>query len=143
MIDINQEALTILSSYAVMFYIWMEAFIKPAMKMSLRYSRTKFVKEPVGDQAKLEQDERYTARLHSSFRVISIVMAILFVWGNDLGVSFFDVFAGGAAYTSPELLAPITTGMFIGLGCRGTHFIVDALESVVRFSLIQLTPDEL
>ena len=142
MIEINQEALTELLGYAVMFYAWMEAFIKPTMKVGAQRFRQRFVKEPVGDQKKSEQDELYTALLHSSFRVVSILMGIVFVWSNDIGVSFFDVFGRSSETANQELLNWITTGAAIGLGSRGTHFLVDVVEGVMRFSLKRLAPNE-
>jgi len=142
MIEINQAALTELVGYAVMFYALMEAIIKPAMKTGLQRYRQRFAKEPVGDQGKLEQDERYTALLHGSFRIVSIVLGILFVWGSDIGVSFFDVFGRSSETANQELLNVITTGAAIGLGSRGTHFLVDVAESVMRFSLVRLAPNE-
>lgn len=142
MIEIDPKALTELLGYAVMFYAWMEAFIKPVMKVALQRYRQRFVKEPVGDQAILEQNEYYAALLHSSFRVVAILMGIAFVWGYDLGVSFFDVFGRYPATTNQELLDVITTGAAIGLGSRSTHFLVDVVESIMRFSLARLSPDE-
>ena len=142
MIEINEQALTVLVGYAVMFYAWMEAFIKPAMKVGLQRYRQRFVKEPVSDQAKQEQDELYTRLLHSSFRVVSILMGIAFVWGYDLDVSFFDVFGISSETANQGLLNVITTGVCFGLGSRGTHFLVDVAESVMRFSLVRLAPNE-
>lgn len=142
MIEINQEALTELAKYAATFYIWMEAFMKPAMKVGLQRYRKQFVKEPVGDQAQLEQDELYTARLNSSFRVVTILMGITLVWGYDIGVSFFDVFGHSPETANQELLNWITTGAAIGLGSRGTHFLVDVVEDVLRFSMTRLSPNE-
>lgn len=142
MIEINQEALTALTEYAVMFYILMEAMIKPAMKVAVRYYRQRFVEEPVGEQGKEKQDKLYTTRLHISFQVVSILLGILYVWGNDIGVSFFDVFGHSSVTSNQELLNWITTGAAIGLGSRGTHFLVDAAEGIVRFSLKRLAPNE-
>lgn len=129
MIEISQEALTELVGYAVTLYIWMEAFIKPVMRVGAQRIRQQFVKEPVGDQAKSEQDELYTARLHSSFRVVPILIGIVFVWGNNVG-------------TNQDLLNWITAGAAIGLGSRGTHFLVDVAEGVMRFTLARLSPNE-
>lgn len=142
MIEINQEALTALTEYAVMFYILMEALIKPAMKVGLQYYRQRFAKELIGEQGKEEQDKRYTALLHSSFRVVSIALGILYVWGSGTDVSFFDVFGRSSETANQELLNLITTGAAIGLGSRGTHFLVDVVESIMRFSMARLSPNK-
>ncbi len=142
MIEINQEALTALAGYAGQFYILMEAILKPAMKAGMKYYRQQFVAEPVGEQGKEEQDKHYNELLHSSFRIVSILMGIMFIWGNDIGVSFFDVFGHSSTTSNQELLSVITTGAAIGLGSKGTHFLVDAVESVIRFLLKRLAPNE-
>jgi len=142
MIEINQEALTALAAFAGMFYILMEAILKPAMKTALQRYRQKFAKEPVGDDAIEAQDELYTKRLHSTFRVASVVMGILYVWGVGVDMSFFDVFGQTAETTIQEIFNIVTTGAAIGLGSKGTHFLVDAVESVMRFSLVRLAPNE-
>ena len=125
-----------------MFYILMEAILKPAMKAGMKYYRQQFVTEPVGEQGKEEQDALYTKRLHSSFRVASILIGILYVWGSGTDVSFFDVFGRSSGIANQELLNVITTGAAIGLGSRGTHFLVDVAESVMRFSLVRLAPND-
>lgn len=142
MFEINNEALTVLTGYAAAFYVLMETILKPAMKTGLQRYRQRFAKEPVGEQAQDEQDERYNALLYSSFRVTSVMLGIIFVWGNAIDVSFFDVFGISSEIGWRGLLNVVITGAAIGLGSKGTHFLVDAVESIIRFSLKRLAPND-
>lgn len=129
--NINNEALTALVAFAVGFYMWMEAFIKPSVKaLGRRYRPTLlarwFPMTPAGDKA-------YDVFIGSAFRVLSVFMGVAFVAINDIGVSFFDVFWLQEVTETDQIINVITTGFAIGLGDRGTHFLVDMFEDVFRF----------
>lgn len=134
MIETNAAAVTALTGYAVMFAAWMEAFLKPTLKQAGARLRSKYWKESVGEQAKDEQDKQYNALLHGTFRAMTILMGIAFVWGNDIGVSFFEVFNLEETTKTLEYVNWATTGAVIGLGNRGVHFMVDLFETVFRFT---------
>jgi hypothetical protein len=136
--NIDQVALTTLAGYGASFYVLMETLLKPAIKTLGNRYRERWLNRwfPVNAMSKESQviaDKNYTKFLGSIFRVMTVLGGIGFVLANDIGVDFFQVFGITEATKGDEIINVLVTGAAIGLGDRGTHFLMDMFEDVFRF----------